>query len=96
MALRQYQPELYDDSPKERQATYQAYTPQQTVRQDVKDILFFTNIALFSILTVLSTTIYLSLEIPAVFALLLGMATSFGALTLIRWGFKRFFLSRKQ
>lgn len=95
MALRQYQPELYDDSPKEHQATYQAYTPTKTVRQDVKDILFFTNIALFSILTVLSTTIYLSLDIPAVFSLLLGMATGFGSLALMRWGCKRLFFSRK-
>lgn len=87
MALRQYRPEQspYEEySPKEQQATYQEYQPLKKHENRLKDLLFFVNIAIFSIITVMATYVYLSMNFPSFLSLVLGMATGFIALRVIQ------------
>ncbi len=92
MALRQYEPDQYEyHSPKEQQATYQAYQAKNQSTERLKEVLFFLNIVIFSIFTVVSTYIYLFWNVPAFFAFILGGLTGLGALKLIQFTSKRYF-----
>lgn len=93
MALRQYRPDhyQYDDSiPKEKQqATYQTYHVANPNRERIKELLFFLNIAIFSVITVIAAYIYLSNRIPVFLAFLLAIATGLLGLNFIRFLLKK-------
>lgn len=75
MALRQYRPEHspYENThPKEKQATYQEYQKRSYHTEQLKEVLFFVNIGIFSILTVFAANIFLALNLPTFFALVLA------------------------
>lgn len=89
MALRQYRPDQFEEYiPQEKQASYQEYQERNTRKEQLKEVLFFINIAIFSILTVISAYIYLSLDIPAFFAFILATATGLLGLKLVQKGLK--------
>lgn len=87
MALRQYRPDLYQNEeyiPKEQQATYQPYQTHNPRREHLSEFLFFVNIAIFSILTVISTYTYLSLKVPTFLAFLLAVGTGAVGLRIVQ------------
>lgn len=85
MALRQYRPDLYEEThPKERESSYSSYRGRPSQTNRIREVMFFTHIAIFSILTVFATYSYLSLSIPALLALTFGIGTSLVALHLTR------------
>ncbi|MBF0819347.1 DUF3270 domain-containing protein [Streptococcus acidominimus] len=89
MALRQYRPDYYqyDESiPKEKQqAAYQAYHATNPNKERVKEFFFFLNIAIFSVITVIATYIYLSNKIPVFLAFLLAIATGLIGLKFVQF-----------
>lgn len=89
MALRNYQPDQYEYSPKENKPRYHSYQAPQYGQQFLKELLFFSHIALFSILTVCATFFYLSIPFNAFFSLLLGMGTGFTGLFFTRLSLKK-------
>lgn len=92
MALRQYRPEDYQYEeyiPKEKQVQYQAYHRQYPQKERVMEFIFFANIALFSIITVLSTYTYLSFKIPTLLAFLLAIATGLIGLRIVQFLIKK-------
>lgn len=94
MAQRHYQSHEYqyeEYTPKEKQATYQTYQTRNNRNDRVKELLFFVNIVLFSLLTVISSYVYLSLGMPVFVALTLASVTGFIGLRLIQFGLKKKF-----
>lgn len=94
MAVRHYQSHEYqyeEYTPKEKQASFQVYQAPNTNKERVKELLFFLNIAFFSLITVISSYVYLSVGIPVLLALLLASATGFLGLRLIQFGLKKKF-----
>lgn len=94
MAQRHYQSHEYQYEeyiPKEKQATYQTYQARNNRNDRVKELLFFVNIVLFSLLTVISSYIYLALGMPVFVALTLASVTGFIGLRLIQIGLKKTF-----
>ena len=99
MALRDYRPKQYDYEeyiPKEKQATYQAYQARKPHENRLRDLLFFLNIAIFSILTVMTTYVYLSMKIPVFLAFILGTATGFIGLRVIQIAMRNHYVRMKQ
>ncbi|KXT78453.1 DUF3270 family protein [Streptococcus sp. DD13] len=99
MALRHYQPDHYEEShPKESRVTYQRYQVPSSASNRLKDVLFFLNITIFSILSVLATYIFLSLGLHTLLAFVAGMISGLFGLKatqlLIRHQYKR--LKRKK
>ena len=87
MALRQERPDqsLYEELlPNEQQATYQEYQARKPHENRLRDLLFFVNLAIFSIISVMATYVYLSMKFPAFLAFVRGMATGFLALRVIQ------------
>ncbi|HFI0694606.1 TPA: DUF3270 domain-containing protein [Streptococcus suis] len=98
MALRQYRPEDYQYEeyiPQEKQATYQTYQAKNTKKERINELLFFVNIVLFSLITVISAYVYLSVGLPVFLALVLATATGFIGFRLIQVGLKRKFKPRQ-
>lgn len=94
MAQRHYQSHEYQYEeyiPKEQQASYQTYQARNTTNYRVKELVFFINIVLFSLLTVISSYIYLSLGMPVFVAFTLASVTGFIGLRLIQIGLKKKF-----
>lgn len=91
MALRQYRPDQHPNEetlPYENQAPYQEYESKQEHTERLKDVLFFVNIVLFSICSVLSTYVYLSWNLPTFLAFGLGTVTGFIGLRLVQKGIR--------
>lgn len=98
MALRHYQSHEYQYEeyiPKEKQTTVQAYQAKNLKNDRVKELLFFVNLVLFSLITVISSYVYLSLDIPVFPALCLASATGFIGLRLVQIGLKKKFKPRQ-
>lgn len=98
MALRQERPDqsLYvDNYPKEQQATYQEYQARKPHENRLRDLLFFVNLVIFSIITVMATYVYLSMKFPAFLAFLLGIATGFLALRVIQIAMRKHYAKMK-
>lgn len=99
MALRQYRPDYHPyekHSPKEKQATYHTYQAKNPHQERLKEVLFFVNIMIFSILTVIATYIYLCMKLPAFVAFLLAIVTGGIGLRLVQIGLKTYFTKLKQ
>lgn len=91
MALRDYRPDYYpyeDSHPKETQATFQEYKVKNQHHERLKEILFFMNISIFSVITVIATYIYLSLNVPTFFAFVLAILTGVSGLKLVQLGMR--------
>lgn len=94
MALKQYQSqeiEYEELTPIEKQNRFQAYQFKNLKKDRVKELLFFSNIVLFSLITVISSYVYLSLDIPVFVALCLASATGGLGLRLVQIGLKKRF-----
>ncbi|MER0122691.1 DUF3270 domain-containing protein [Streptococcus sp. ZJ93] len=93
MALRDYRPDYYhyhETIPKEKpQATYQTYQATNSGKERLKEFLFFLNIAIFSVITVIAAYIYLSNHVPIFLAFLLAIATGLVGLKLVQFLIKR-------
>ena len=96
MALRQYRPDQspYENiPPKEKQVTYQEYQKRNYHTEQLKEVLFFVNIGIFSILTVFAANIFLALNLPTFLAFVLaaiaGAVGLRGIQLVVRAQFKR-------
>ena len=63
---------------------YQDYTPEAPVGSNLKEILFFVNIACFCIFMVLFSFIFLALKLNTALSFIAAMGTSFALLQLQR------------
>ena len=70
---------------------YQDYTPEAPVGPNLKEILFFVNIACFCIFMVLFSFIFLALKLNTALSFIAAMGTSFALLQLQRKMMKRKF-----
>ena len=68
---------------------YQDYTPEAPVGPNLKEILFFVNIACFCIFMALFSFIFLALKLNTVLSFIAAMGTSFALLQLQRKIIKR-------
>ncbi|MGT2785003.1 DUF3270 family protein [Streptococcus merionis] len=90
MALRDYK---FDDDkvvqlrPK---ASYDAYQEPEEEQQSVEDILFFANIAIFAIASVLSIFIFSALRVNTLLSFLLGIGCGVLALQTCRFVLKKY------
>ncbi|HFI0119754.1 TPA: DUF3270 domain-containing protein [Streptococcus suis] len=92
MALKQYQSQKYqyeEYNPKEKKALFQSYQVKNPNYERISELLFFINIVLFSLITVISCYIYLSLDMPVFPAFILASATGFIGLRLVQFGLKQ-------
>lgn len=92
MALRHYQSQEYQYEeyiPKEKNTTVQAYQVKNAKKERINELLFFVNIVLFSLITVISCYIYLSLDMPVLPAFLLASATGLVGLRLVQFGLRQ-------
>lgn len=92
MALRHYQSQEYQYEeyiPKEKNTTVQAYQVKNAKKERINELLFFVNIVLFSLITVISSYIYLALDIPVLLALALASATGLIGFRLVQVGLKK-------
>ncbi|MCK4026612.1 DUF3270 domain-containing protein [Streptococcus iners] len=92
MALRHYQSQEYQYEeyiPKEKNTTVQAYQVKNAKKERINELLFFVNIVLFSLITVIASYIYLALDIPVFLALALASATGLIGFRLVQVGLKK-------
>ncbi|HFI0351472.1 TPA: DUF3270 domain-containing protein [Streptococcus suis] len=92
MALKQYQSQKYqyeDNIPKEKITQFQSYQVKNPNNERISELLFFVNIVLFSLITVISCYIYLSLDMPVLPAFLLASATGLVGLRLVQFGLRQ-------
>ncbi|HEL9634727.1 TPA: DUF3270 domain-containing protein [Streptococcus suis] len=92
MALRHYQSQEYQYEeyiPKEKNTTVQAYQVKNAKKERINELLFFVNIVLFSLITVIASYIYLALDIPVFPALALASATGLIGFRLVQVGLKK-------
>ena len=68
---------------------YQDYTPEAPVSPNLKEILFFVNIACFCIFMALFSFIFLALKLNTALSFIVAMGTSFALLQLQRKMIKR-------
>lgn len=91
MSLRDYRPDYHpyeEPLPKEKQATFKEYKVKNQYQERLKEILFFVNISIFSVITVIASYIYLSLKFPTFLAFGLAILTSMGGLKLVQLGMR--------
>jgi len=81
-----YQEELNHQVPR-----YQDYTPEAQSDTNLKEILFFVNIAVFCICIAIFSFIFLALKLNTALSFIAAMATSFALLQLQRKMMKRKF-----
>lgn len=92
MPARKYRPDQYlyeESSPKEKKVSYQAYRFPSPNKELLKEFLFFVNIVVFCILTVLSAYFYLSIGTPTFLAYLFAIATGFVGLRFVQSRLKK-------
>lgn len=94
MALRQYQSHEYQYEeyiPKEKKTSFQVYKTPKANQERIRELFFFIHIALFSLIMVLSSYIYLSLGMSVFMALLLANVTGMFGLHLVKSGLAKTF-----
>ena len=90
MPARKLEAYEFEQTPESNQAPlYQDYTPEAPVGPNLKEILFFVNIACFCIFMVLFSFIFLALKLNTVLSFIAAMGTSFALLQLQRKIIKR-------
>ncbi|MFS9298210.1 DUF3270 domain-containing protein [Streptococcus oralis] len=90
MPARKLEAYEFEQAPKSNQTPlYQDYTPEAPVGPNLKEILFFVNIACFCIFMALFSFIFLALKLNTVLSFIAAMGTSFALLQLQRKMIKR-------
>ena len=90
MPARKLEAYEFEQAPKSNQTPlYQDYTPEAPVGPNLKEILFFVNIACFCIFMALFSFIFLALKLNTALSFIAAMATSFALLQLQRKMIKR-------
>ena len=80
MSARKLEAYEFEQAPESKQTPlYQDYTPEAPVGPNLKEILFFVNIACFCIFMVLFSFIFLALKFNTVLAFSLAIALSLAA-----------------
>ncbi|MEW4354093.1 DUF3270 family protein [Streptococcus pneumoniae] len=70
----------YDEIKQEQTSLYEEYSPEAELSPDLKELLFFVNIAVFCVLTALFSFLFLSLKFNAFLAFACAMGASLGLL----------------
>ena len=92
MPARKLEAYEFEQIPESKQTPlYQDYTPEAPVGPNLKEILFFVNIACFCIFMALFSFIFLALKMSTALSFIAAMATSFALLQLQRKMIKRKF-----
>ena len=90
MSARKLEAYEFEQAPESKQTPlYQDYTPEAPVGPNLKEILFFVNIACFCIFMALFSFIFLALKLNTALSFIAAMATSFALLQLQRKMMKR-------
>ena len=90
MPARKLEAYEFEQAPESNQTLlYQDYTPEAPVGPNLKEILFFVNIACFCIFMALFSFIFLALKLNTVLSFIAAMGTSFALLQLQRKMIKR-------
>lgn len=90
MPARKLEAYEFEQAPESNQTSlYQDYTPEAPVGPNLKEILFFINIACFCIFMALFSFIFLALKLNTVLSFIAAMGTSFALLQLQRKMIKR-------
>ena len=85
MPARKLEAYEFEQIPESKQTPlYQGYTPEAPVGPNLKEILFFVNIACFCIFMALFSFIFLALKLNTALSFIAAMATSFALLQLQR------------
>ncbi len=85
MPARKLEAYEFEQAPESNQTPlYQDYTPEAPVGPNLKEILFFVNIACFCIFMALFSFIFLALKLNTVLSFIAAMGTSFALLQLQR------------
>ena len=85
MPARKLEAYEFEQAPKSNQTPlYQDYTPEAPVGPNLKEILFFVNIACFCIFMALFSFIFLALKLNTVLSFIAAMGTSFALIQLQR------------
>ena len=85
MSARKLEAYEFEQAPESNQTPlYQDYTPEAPVGPNLKEILFFVNIACFCIFMALFSFIFLALKLNTVLSFIAAMGTSFALLQLQR------------
>lgn len=89
MALPKHQSEQFEEYiPKESTASFAQYQTSAHDKERIKEVIFFLNIAIFSIGTVLFSYIFLSHRVPGVISFCLAVIFSAFSMTLVRSAFR--------
>lgn len=92
MSARKLEAYEFEQAPESKQTPlYQDYTPEAPVGPNLKEILFFVNIACFCIFMVLFSFIFLALKLNTALSFIAAMGLSFALLQLQRKIMKRKF-----
>ncbi|EID26649.1 PF11674 family protein [Streptococcus oralis SK1074] len=92
MPARKLEAYEFEQTPKSNQTPlYQDYTLEAPVSSNLKEILFFVNIACFCIFMALFSFIFLAIKLNTALSFISAMATSFALLQLQRKIMKRKF-----
>ena len=90
MSARKLEAYEFEHTPESKQTPlYQDYTSEAPIGSNLKEILFFVNIACFCIFMVLFSFIFLALKLNTALSFIAAMATSFALLQLQRKMMKR-------
>ena len=90
MSARKLEAYEFEQAPESNQTPlYQDYTLEAPVSSNLKEILFFVNIACFCIFMALFSFIFLALKLNTVLSFIAAMGTSFALLQLQRKIIKR-------
>ena len=92
MPARKLEAYEFEQAPESKQTPlYQDYTPEAPISSNLKEILFFVNIACFCIFMVLFSFIFLALKLTTAISFIAATGTSFALLQLQRKIIKRKF-----
>lgn len=89
MALREYKYREEELTQKTESVTYEAYQENDEHSQQIKELMFFINIAVFAIATVLAVFIFLTFNLNSIMSFVLALPTGLVALQLFRLGLKQ-------
>ena len=85
MSARKLEAYEFEQAPESKQTPlYQDYTPEAPVGPNLKEILFFVNIACFCIFMALFSFIFLALKLNTTLSFIAAMGVSFALLKLQR------------
>ena len=97
MALRNHQSNFQEEIHQNEQSIrYQTYQTKPAYIKELNEVLFFINIAIFAVLTVLSTYLYICLNVSILLAFAFGAVSGAIGLKLLHLGIRRAIRKRKR